>query len=472
MRSLSFVKKIAMMLGPLLMLTIKFMPRLEGLEETGQSALAVLVFCIVWWVFSPVALPVTSLLGLALLPLLGAVSIEEAFALFGNQAVFFVMGVFLVASIMLQTGLSARLALVGLRRVSDSEEKLCNGVLFLSWILCSFLVSHAVAALLLPMILGLLRELNLSHNSRFAKRILLSMAWGTVCGSNLGLLSSARASLSLELFENYREGMQENIPESIGILDFTLAAFPLSFLSVILSGIVLHRLFPAEGVDLQKAIHSLDVQIQQKGDWSKQEKRTAILVLFMIATMMVAGAKWLGIIALLFCGAFFALQLLRWEEAEKYVNWGVVLLYGGAIAVGSAVHTTGAANWMMSSMIPTNITDVSPLLVLLLMGGIATFCTELVSNSAVIAILLPVGLALCEPMGINPRSIAVLAPVCAGFAFVLPTSTPALAMVFGVGYLRTRDSIWGVCISIGTLILFLMVAHFWWPIIGFSTMVQ
>ena len=120
---------------------------------------------------------------------------------------------------MLQTGLSARLALVGLRRVSDSEEKLCNGVLFLSWILCSFLVSHAVA-LLLPMILGLLRELNLSHNSRFAKRILLSMAWGTVCGSNLGLLSSARASLSLELFENYREGMQQNIPESIGILDF------------------------------------------------------------------------------------------------------------------------------------------------------------------------------------------------------------------------------------------------------------
>ena len=77
-------------------------------------------------------------------------------------------------------------------------------------------------------------------------------------------------------------------------------------------------------------------------------------------------------------------------------------MYGGAIAVGSAVHTTGAANWMISSMIPINITDVSPLLVLLLMGGIATFCTELVSNSAVIAILLPVGLALCEPMGINP----------------------------------------------------------------------
>ena len=226
MRSLSLVKKIAMILGPLLMLIIKFMPSIEGLQETGQSALAVLVFCIVWWVFSPVALPVTSLLGLSLLPLLGAVSIEEAFALFGNQAVFFVMGVFLVASIMLQTGLSARLALVGLRRVSDSEEKLCNGVLFFLGYYAPFSF-HMQLRFLLPMILGLLRELNLSHNSRFAKRILLSMAWGTVCGSNLGLLSSARASLSLELFENYREGMQQNIPESIGILDFSLAAFPI-----------------------------------------------------------------------------------------------------------------------------------------------------------------------------------------------------------------------------------------------------
>ena len=106
------------------------------------------------------------------------------------------------------------------------------------------------------------------------------------------------------------------------------------------------------------------------------------------------------------------------------------------------------------------------------MGAIAYFCTRLISNSAVIAILLPIGLVLCEHVGINPRVIAIVAPVCAGFAFVLPTSTPALAMVFGVGYLRTRDSLWGICISIATLIFFLCIATFWWPLIGFSIMVE
>ena len=252
-----------MILGPLLMLIIKFMPSLEGLHQQGQSALAVLVFCVIWWLFTPVALPVTSLLGLALLPLMGAVSIEDAFSLFGNQAVFFVMGVFLVASIMLQTGLSARLALIGLRRVSDSEEKLCNGVLFLSWILCSFLVSHAVAALFLPMILGLLKELQLSYNSRFAKRILLSMAWGTVCGSNLGLLSSARASLSLELYDNYREEMIQG-PEPIGILDFFIGDISNIIFFCRLCRFVLQYLYPSEGVQLHKAVLSLDQQLQKE----------------------------------------------------------------------------------------------------------------------------------------------------------------------------------------------------------------
>ena len=176
-----------------------FAPLGSDLFAEGQSALTVLTLCVVWWIFTPVPLPVTSMVGLALLPFLNALTVGEAFALFGNQAVFFVIGVFIVASVMLQSGISARFSISGLRLAAKSEAWLCNSILFLSFALCAVIVSHAVAALMFPIVLGIIQSLNLPHRSRLSRRLLLSMAWGTVCGSNIGLLSSARAALALEL---------------------------------------------------------------------------------------------------------------------------------------------------------------------------------------------------------------------------------------------------------------------------------
>ncbi|MBM76705.1 MAG: hypothetical protein CMK59_14960 [Proteobacteria bacterium] len=451
----------AMVLGPVLAFILWKIPTPDGLTVQGQAALATLFFCMVWWLFTPVALPVTSLVGLALLPTLGALPTDVAFSLFGNQAVFFVIGVFLIAAVTLQTGLSARISLIALRRFARTERSLCNGVLVLSWGLCSVVVSHAVAALILPILLGLLKEFGLSYRSPFARRLLLSMAWGTVAGSNLGLLSSARASLALELFDSFRVS---GAIEPIGFLEYTLAAAPISLSSLLLAAVILERFYPEEGVELGAAVERLDQQLREKGPLSKHEQRTIFVIVVMIVTMIWVGPSWMGIVALLFCGVFFGLQLLRWEEAEKYVNWGVALLYGGAIAVGAAVHQTGAAAWVIDQMLPS--TGLSPFVLFLTVGAIAAFFTELVSNSAVIAVLLPVLLALCEPTGLNPRAVTMLAPIAAGLAFVLPTSTPAMAMVFGVGYLRTRDTIPGILITIGTLFFLALSAYFWWPLIG------
>lgn len=465
----SLTQKITIFLGPILALMIHMAPTAAGLSSEGQSALAVLSLCVIWWVFTPVPLPVTSLVGMGLLPILDAMGVSETFQLFGNQAVFFVIGVFIVASVMLQSGISARVSLLGLRYTARSENMLCSSILFLSFALCSVIVSHAVAALMLPIILGIIRSLNLPHRSRLARRLLLSMAWGTVCGSNLGLLSSARASLALEFFEGVRTTEHSNILE-IGMVDYTLAAAPLAIISVISAAVLLRWQFPEEGVDLKPVVTKLDADIKEWGPMGRTEWLTIFALLLMVISMVMGGAQYMGVTALLFCGVFFAFGLLQWEDAERYVNWGVVLLYGGAIAVGAAVHQTGASTWLVEQILPSS--HSSPWLMLLAMGTAAALLTEVISNSAVIAILLPVALAMSERLGLNPRSVAILAPVCAGFAFVLPTSTPAMAMVFGVGYLRTRDTIFGILITLSTLIFFLIIAALWWPVIGFAPILE
>jgi sodium-dependent dicarboxylate transporter 2/3/5 len=453
---------LALLAGPLLCLAIVLAPLPVGLTLAGQRALAVLALCIVWWAATPVGLPVTSIVGLALLPLLGAMPAQEAFALFGNQAVFFVIGVFLVAAVMMETGLSARISLVGLRRFAKDENRLCNGVLLISWALCLVVVSHAVAALMLPIVLQIIRSLDLGPRSATARRLLLSMAWGTVCGSNLTLLSSARATLALELYGSYRTQHAMG-PDTIGFIEYTTGTLPVAIAALIVAAVVLRLVFPPEGLDLSPAVHKLDEDVKAMGKPSRAEWTTMVVVGLMVISVVTFGRQFgLGTVALLFSGLLFALQALKWEDAERYVNWGVVLMYGGAIAIGSALHSSGATNWLVATILPTD--PLSPLGALALISAASAGLTELVSNSAVIAVVLPVVLPVAEQVSLDPRVLAWAAPVSAGLAFVLPTSTPALAMVFGTGYLRIRHTLPGIIITLFSLVVFIASVRWLWPL--------
>ncbi len=455
-------KLLALLAGPLLCLAIVMAPTPAGLTFAGQRALAVLALCICWWTTTPVGLPVTSIVGLALLPLLGAMPVQEAFALFGNQAVFFVIGVFLVAAVMMETGLSSRISLVGLRRFAKDENRLCNGVLLISWALCLVVVSHAVAALMLPIVIEIIRTLDLGPRSRTAKRLLLSMAWGTVAGSNLTLLSSARATLALEMYGNFRSENQMG-PDTIGFIEYTTGTLPVSLAALVAAAVVLRMVFPPEGLDLSPAITKLNENVKAMGKPSRAEWTTMIVVGLMVICVVTYGRQFgLGTVALLFSGLLFALQALKWEDAERYVNWGVVMMYGGAIAIGSALHSSGATSWLVANILPTD--PLGPMGALAVISIASAGLTELVSNSAVIAVVLPVVLPVAEQVSLDPRTLAWATPVSAGLAFMLPTSTPALAMVFGTGYLRIRHTLPGILITFCSLAVFIASVRWLWPL--------
>lgn len=456
---------VSLLLGPAICALVVAAPLPEGLTPEGKAALGVLLLCMTWWLFTPVALPVTSLVGMALLPTLGVLPASEAMSLFGNQAVFFVIGVFLVAAALMQTGLSTRVAVWGLSALSRGENALCYAVLFLSFALCAVVVSHAVAALMLPLVLELIRALELGPRSRTARRLLLSMAWGTVCGSNLTLNSSARASLARELYAGYRidSGLA---PDPITFLEFTLGSAPLAFMSVLLCAMVLRLSFPPEGLDLKPAMARLQEKVDGLGPVSQKEYLAGLVVIGMLVGALVFGSTMgLGTVALLGSGTLFATRVLSWDDAERYVNWGVALLYGGAIAVGAALDRTGAAPWLVEHLVPNS--GFPPWVYFMALALLAAAMTEVVSNAAVIAILLPVGLHLANSLGLEPRSLVWLLSICAGFSFALPTSTPAMAMVYGTGYIATRDTVLqGIFLITVSAVLFVLTANWIWPVVG------
>ena len=457
-------QKVGLFLGPAATVAIVLAPTPDGLTVPGQRGLAVLALCVVWWLSTPVALPVTALVGLALLPLLGVLEPRVAFSLFGNQAVFFVVGVFLVASAMLRTGLSKRLALAAMRRMARSEDLLAGSVLLLSWGLCAVVVSHAVAALMLPIVLGVIQSLDLGPRSRLARRLLLSMAWGTIIGSNLTLFSSARASLALSTYTTWAN--ETGAVHSLGFLEFSSATLGICLLLLPIAFVWLRIAFPNEGVALAPAIERLDGEVEQQGPFSSLELRTVGVLALLIPALVIWGPEYgLGTLALIGSALLFVLKVLEWKEAERYVNWGIVLLYGGAIAIGAGLDQSGAMAWVVDSVLPQGSLPI--VVALLVIGGLAMLMTEFVSNAAVIALALPAVLAISPQLGLDGRMVTVLMSVACGLAFSMPTSTPAMAMAFGTGYLGLRRVVAvGSVLSLAALGILALVAWKVWPLLG------
>ena len=464
-RPVNRVALIGLFVGPALFCALLWAPVPAELLGPPQRALAVMALCMTWWLTTPVAMPVTSLLGMSLLPILGVLDKNEAVALFGNQSVFFVIAAFISAAVMIRTGLSTRITLFVLQRLSRSEDVLCGAVLAVAGGMTAVVVSHAVAALLLPIMVETLRALGLEPGSRFARRLLLSMAWGTIGGSNLSLLSSARASLATGMYEAYntQHGL---VHPPIGFFEYSSGTALVAVLSLVMAYFILRWYHPPDGLDLAPAVAKLHERAREMGDVSRAEWITAGGLVAMVVSLVVFGREYgLGTIALLFSAGLFVTQVIQWEDTERFVNWGVALLYGGAIAVAAAVQETGGIAFLVHAYLPIQSLDAWS--IALACALLTVVITAFVSNAAAIALLLPLCLTLAAEVGLNARAMTLLLPIAAGLDFSLPMSTPAMAMVFGTGYLRPADSVIpGIVLSILGLGVLMLVAWGVWPLFG------
>lgn len=437
----------------------------EGLSVEGWRAILLMCGAITLWVFQPIDLAATALLGMAGIPLLGILPPGQAFELFGNQAVFFVLGVFVIAAVLMHTGLATRAALTLLSRFDRSPSLLAGAVLIASVLGCAVLVSHAVAAILFPILLEICRSLGLVHGkSRYARRLLLSMAWGTIVGSNLTFLSSVRVGLALGLLAQHEARTAE--PSGIDFLFWVTTAIGIVAIMTVAVGLVLAYFHPAEELEMGPAVELLRRRVADMGPISYDELIALTSIAAMLAGMVFWGQQLgFGTIAILAAGLNFLSGSVPFAAAEKYVSWGIVLLFGGAVAMASAIEHTGGVEWVANHVLPQG--EVHPLVLIGIVAYLCVILTEFASNSAVIAALLPVCLVLADRVGLPGKAMVFATVIPSGLAFMLPTATPAMAMVYSSGYLRSEDTVFPglVLIHLGWVVLMLF-AWLMWPAIG------
>lgn len=440
---------------------IALMPTPEGLSIEGQRAIAIFVLCLIFWLTNAIPLMITSLFAIILLPLLGVLDSKIAYSLFGNQAVFFILGAFMLASAMMQSGLSKRLSLTFLKYFKRNRFSLVVGLLLIPAGLSFVMSEHAVAALFFPIVLEIGAALHLQQYSRYGMALMLAVTWGCIIGGIATFLGGARALLAVGILE-------ETTGETISFLPWMLAALPTVILMLFVAAGVLFFLMRKEKQSTTEAQTYIEHAVSELGPMSRREQSIGLLMLITIIAWVTVGHTFgLATIALAMVVVLFLFKLLSWKQVEKDVNWGIFLMYGGAITLGFALDSSGAALWI--TQLFTNDMVVSAGVLIAVCAILATLLTEGISNSAVIAVLLPIALALGGQYGISAQVVTLAVAIPAGLAFMLPISTPANALAASSPYVRSHDMLTtGVFLNTMGLLIFISVAFLYWPLIGFE----
>ncbi|BCZ91540.1 hypothetical protein TthAA37_07290 [Thermus thermophilus] len=199
---------------------------------------------------------------------------------------------------------------------------------------------------------------------------------------------------------------------------------------------------------------------------SRREKLTIGVMLLTVSLWSFQGENWgLGTVALLGVLLAFLLKIADWREVEEDVNWGIFLMYGSAIALSGALRDTGAAAWVAERTLSSWIE--APLFMFFAIALVSLGLTEAMSNAATVAVLMPVALAIATEYGLDPRAVTLGVTVPAGLAFLLPVSTPAVAIVVGSGYVRPIEALrYGLWLKVMGLILLILASQFYWPLLG------
>jgi sodium-dependent dicarboxylate transporter 2/3/5 len=410
---------------------------LASLGWTSNAAItaSITLLCATWWIFEPIPIPFTSLIPLAAFPLLGVLTPAQVGQSFGSPLILLLMGGFMLSTAMSDSGAHRRIALYMVNLFGGGSARgLVLGFMAASAVLSMWISNTATTLMLLPVALAVLEQTDRKMNIP----LLLGIAYAASIGG-LGTPIGTPPNLIFMQVHLDRFGSTPSFPEwmSWGV--------PVVLLLVPLAGLWLTR-----GVRLHRP-----VELPRTGAWRSYEKRVLAmfaLTAFFWVTRQAPFGGWSSLldlpqandasVALIAVVLMAALpngeggRLLRWEAASK-IPWGVLLLFGGGIAIANAFVQSGLADNIAQEL--GALLDLPTWALILSMCLTVTFLTEVTSNTATSSLLMPLLAATAVAGNVSPMLLMVPAVLSASCAFMLPVATAPNAIVFGSGKVRIKD---------------------------------
>jgi sodium-dependent dicarboxylate transporter 2/3/5 len=445
-----------LVLGPLLfVLTLVFFEP-EGLSSAGRAVLATTLWVATWWITEAIPIPVTSLLPVALLPLTGALEGDAVVAAYGNDIIFLFLGGFSLAIAMEKWNLHQRIALSIVAAIGTSPRRIVLGFMVATAFLSMWVSNTAATMMMIPVGLAVVYQASRSLRGgefaddlpRFEKSVIFGIGYAATIGG-LGTLigTPPLAVLAATTGELFGESVSFGGWMVFGV---PLAALLLALAWFYLTGVKLRvrfRQLPGGREIIREERRSL-------GRMSAQEK--LVLGVFLGTAFMWVSRSFLwegllpgisdGVIAIVATVVLFTLptrgvrekRILQWEDSKR-IPWGILLLFGGGLAIAAGFVDTGLSAWIGEQLRVLDGVDV--ILTIVIATALVLFLTEITSNAATATMILPVMAALAVSLNIHPYALMVPCAMAANCAFMLPVGTPPNAIMFGTGRVTIMEMV-------------------------------
>ena len=432
------LKTSALFAGPLSALLVYFLT-INSASAHNNSALAITaavsVLCVVWWVFEPVPIPVTSLFPLAVFQLTGVLTNNEIGQSYGSPLILLLLGGFILSKSMEKSGAHRRLALFMVNLFGNkSSKQLVLGFMVTAACLSMWISNTATTLMLLPVAIAVANQ---AKDKNLAVPLMLSIAFAASIG---GIGTPIGTPPNLVFMQVYEQTFNKNI----GFIEWMSWGVPVVLFMIPMTWLWLTR----------KLTYTGGFNMPEVGVWSTTEKRV-MFIFFLTATGWITRKEpfggwsvWFDLpsandasVALIAVILMFVVsdgkgkRLLDWKTAES-IPWGVLLLFGGGITLAKAFGVSG-----LSSVLAENLSNISSLPIWLMIFSIClgvTFLTETTSNTASTVLLMPVLAATAMGSNIDPKLLMIPAAISASCAFMMPVATAPNSIVYASGFFTTK----------------------------------
>ena len=468
---------IGLILGPLVFSLILIFFEADGLSFQGKCILASTTWMAIWWVTECVPISVTALLPIVLFPLTGGMDLSTTTAAYGHKLVFLFVGGFMIALAIEKWHLHKRLALNIIRMTGSNKSRVILGFMLATAFLSMWISNTATSIMILPVGLAIISQLKddpstkENENQIFGKSLMIAIAYSASIGGMATLIGTPPNMVLAGVVE-------ESYGIKLNMFDWMKFGVPLASFLLMICWIYLTQItFKFKNEEFSAGRDEIIRQLKKLGNFSNEEIKVLIIFSLTAAGWILRGSieKIFPLIDDTIIAIFFAVilfiiptkndktdkTLLVWDDTVK-LPWGILILFGGGMAIASAFGKSGLALWIADLL--QNLEGVSLFLIILIIVTSINLLTEVTSNMATTAMLLPVLVTIALAIEVHPYFLLVSATLAASCAFMLPISTPPNAVVFSSGFLKIEDMFKkGVWMNLISIIIITIIVYYTLP---------
>lgn len=455
------MKRIGLVLGILSFILFFFFIELSDKNPMISRMAAVASLLAIWWITEPVPLAVTSLVPIVLYPVLGIETGEAAAATYINSTIFLFFGGFLIALAMERWDLHKRMALKIITIIGGSQERIIFGFMTAAAFISMWISNTATAVMMLPLAISIILQLEEMFSRERVQKFSIALMLGVAYSCSIGGIATIIGTPPNLSFIRIFHIIFPQAPE-ISFGQWLIIMFPLSVILLVISWFLLCRVFFKP--DKSVTVHSDVIRIEtaKLGPVKPEEKYVGII--FIVTALLwvfrsdlelgfITIPGWSGLLAnpgyvndgtvavlmgmiLFFIPSKSSEGRLLQVNALLKIPWDIILLFGGGFALARGFIVTGLSEYIGTSF--AGLDYLQPWMLMLLVGVIITFLTELTSNTATAEMVLPILASVSVALGINPLLLMLNGTISASMAFMLPVATPPNAVVFGSKRVQVR----------------------------------